>query len=554
MGMQSSVLHQNAAPLPPQPLDHFPLPTYPSTPQPLPPQPLCPHTLRSALLSSDSIVKSVTLSPSTSRSPPPLGSAGNVNDGRWKVTVIIEFEPSSSFPCLLDAQPAAQPPRGQAQLPLQNHFRHCRSNLTNLVPSSPLCEASLAAPKANNETSHVDFVRPPERLHPTLSRWLKNLDKFSRLVDRLQELASASPPDLRPQLHEQVAILRSSFKKQQERCVEFLRLTEEYANRYLLDISAEIQQQSSFLDILEKRLDMAKTLYALLRPLPEDFDLLREVDFVLNEIRRCYTELDKFWTEEIRRAAKALKTCRIDPDDAKRWGEFKASLEQIIESWKGTDLGTIASTLSPALAALEETLRKVRASTSIAFSPKKLALTLRVSCGLTQNRESCLTFFRCCIVFAETITASPTTFMAQPTFSRLRASNDLQERVVALGSEAAGVSNESATQFRGSRRVNSVYKRTLSLQRRTTHELNTLLENVSSWIVFADGLPNVPPGGIRLGLLHDLADAWERGRASVRKMLAALTDDSAERLRCQALSLTLRRPRFSRIKHLFSFA
>ncbi|KAI0299178.1 hypothetical protein BC826DRAFT_62584 [Russula brevipes] len=300
---------------------------------------------------------------------------------------------------------------------------------------------------------------------------------------------------------------------------------------------------------------------ALLQPLPEDFDLLREVDFVLNEIRRCYAELDKFWTEEIRRAADALKTRRVDPDDAKRWGEFKASLEQTTKSWKttnrgisiwsipqlptsGTDLGTIASTLSPALAALEETLRKVRASTSIAFSPKKLALALRVSCGSTQNRESCLTFFRRCIGFAKTITTSPTT---QPTFSRLRASNDLQERVVALESEAAGVSTESATQFRGSRRVNSVYKRTLSLQRRTTYELNSLLENGSSWIVFADGLPNVPPEGIRLGLLHDLADAWERGRASVRKMLAALTDDPADRLRCQALSLTLPRPRFSRL-------
>jgi hypothetical protein len=87
------------------------------------------------------------------------------------------------------------------------------------------------------------------------------MKKLSSLIDRLQELASAAPSDLRPQLHEQVDVLRSSFKKQQERCVEFLQLTEEYAGRYLLDISAEIQQQSSFLDMLEKRLDMAKTLH-----------------------------------------------------------------------------------------------------------------------------------------------------------------------------------------------------------------------------------------------------------------------------------------------------
>jgi predicted RNase H-like nuclease (RuvC/YqgF family) len=117
-----------------------------------------------------------------------------------------------------------------------------------------------SAHKADN-ASHVDFIRPPERLHPTLSCWLKNMKKLSSLIDRLQELASAAPSDLRPQLHKQVAMLRSSFKKQQERCVEFLRLTEEYADRYLRDISAEIEQQRSFLDMLEKRLDMAKTLH-----------------------------------------------------------------------------------------------------------------------------------------------------------------------------------------------------------------------------------------------------------------------------------------------------
>ena len=58
-----------------------------------------------------------------------------------------------------------------------------------------------------------------------------------------------------------MATLRASFERRRERCAEFLRLTEEYANRYLLDISAEIQQQSSFLDMLEKRLDMARSLY-----------------------------------------------------------------------------------------------------------------------------------------------------------------------------------------------------------------------------------------------------------------------------------------------------
>ncbi|KAI0293001.1 hypothetical protein B0F90DRAFT_192201 [Multifurca ochricompacta] len=100
----------------------------------------------------------------------------------------------------------------------------------------------------------------PEGLNPILSSWLKNIDKLSSLIDRLQNLASTAPPEHRSHLDKQVAALRATSKKQQDRHIHFLQLTEEYANRYLLDISAEIQQQSSFLDLLEKRLDMAKTL------------------------------------------------------------------------------------------------------------------------------------------------------------------------------------------------------------------------------------------------------------------------------------------------------
>ena len=102
---------------------------------------------------------------------------------------------------------------------------------------------------------------PLERLHPTLSSWLKNMNKLSSLIDGLEELARAAPSDCRPQLYRQIATLRMTFKNQQERCIHFLRLTKDYADRYLLDLSAEIQQQSSFLDILERRLDRAKTLY-----------------------------------------------------------------------------------------------------------------------------------------------------------------------------------------------------------------------------------------------------------------------------------------------------
>ena len=108
----------------------------------------------------------------------------------------------------------------------------------------------------------ISRIQPPqEELHPTLSSWLKNINKLDSLINRLQQLASSAPTDHRSQLLKKVAALRATFKKQQERCIEFLQLSEDYANKYLLDIDAEIRQQSTLLDNLEERLDAAKKLH-----------------------------------------------------------------------------------------------------------------------------------------------------------------------------------------------------------------------------------------------------------------------------------------------------
>ena len=101
----------------------------------------------------------------------------------------------------------------------------------------------------------------PDKLHPTLSSWLKNMNELSGLIDRLPELTSTAPEKYRSRLSSQVETLYATFKKQQERCIVILELSEEYATRYLLDISADIQQQSLFLEMLGKRLDMAKALH-----------------------------------------------------------------------------------------------------------------------------------------------------------------------------------------------------------------------------------------------------------------------------------------------------
>ena len=97
-------------------------------------------------------------------------------------------------------------------------------------------------------------------LHPTFLSWLKNMNALTSLINRLSEHAVTAPRDYRPQLNRQVAALRADFRNQQERCVSFLQLSKEYADRFLSDISEEIQQQRTFLEAMKKRIKMAKTL------------------------------------------------------------------------------------------------------------------------------------------------------------------------------------------------------------------------------------------------------------------------------------------------------
>ena len=111
------------------------------------------------------------------------------------------------------------------------------------------------------EQPHSRIQPPPDKLHPTLSSWLKNITKLDGLINRLQDLASSASIDHRPQLLNKVAALRETFKEQQERCIKFLQLSEDYANKYLRDIDAEIRQQSAVLDNLEERLEAAKKLH-----------------------------------------------------------------------------------------------------------------------------------------------------------------------------------------------------------------------------------------------------------------------------------------------------
>ena len=154
---------------------------------------------------------------------------------------------------------------------------------------------------------------PLERLQPTLSSWLKNMNKLSDLIDNLEELARAAPSDCRPQLYKQIATLRMTFKSQRERCIHFLRLTEEYADRYLLDISAEIQQQSSFLDILERRLDRAKTVYRQAIDLRKSYEAgtVNVMENVGKTGKAASSSLERSVTDSVDLSTIAAATCKL---------------------------------------------------------------------------------------------------------------------------------------------------------------------------------------------------------------------------------------------------
>jgi hypothetical protein len=111
------------------------------------------------------------------------------------------------------------------------------------------------------EQLHSRIQPPPDKLHPTLSSWLNNITKLEGLINRLQDLASSAAIEHRPQLLNKVAALRETFKEQEERCIKFLQLSEDYANKYLRDIDAEVRQQRALLDNLEERLEAAKKLH-----------------------------------------------------------------------------------------------------------------------------------------------------------------------------------------------------------------------------------------------------------------------------------------------------
>ena len=164
----------------------------------------------------------------------------------------------STPPCPAQEHIPSSP--GPPDKPLSDHMGESFSDNQQCVNATSIQSSSTQNHVPISQSSRSRIPTPPDKLHPTLSCWIKNMNKLSSLIDHLQELASSAPAENRSRLLNQIVVLPTTLKKQKEHLLEFLELSEEYANRYLLHISAEIQQQSSFLDKLNERLEAAKKL------------------------------------------------------------------------------------------------------------------------------------------------------------------------------------------------------------------------------------------------------------------------------------------------------
>ncbi|KAF8461764.1 hypothetical protein DFH94DRAFT_71123 [Russula ochroleuca] len=507
--------------------------------------------------------------------------------------------PSSPTQEHIPASPPTLPDR-----PLFDHIHEVSTDDRQCVNATSTSASPTQEHVPMSQSSALHIRTPPDKLHPTLSTWIKNMNKLSSLIDRLEELSSFGPTEHRSQLSNQVMALRATSKKQQDHFMEFLQLSEEYANRYLLDISAEIKQQSSFLEKLEGRLECAKKLRedaielqmlyesgtvatmqdlratALSRPLPEDHALFSEVDSVLTEIRRCYMEMDKFWTEEISRAIEALKMRRVDPTDFERWKNFHANLKQTTESWKNeppsgdaqilrrnnassskeADIGAIASSFSSAMGLLTSALDRLHSSGSLKYSQLGPSSIQRIYVTFAANKDVCLTLLQRCADYGVKLIGLPS--VALPTSLRVMTSQDLWERTMRLRFEMTEVSMEKAASVQGlssyhvtpfdghhrhkcslgSGKFNASYNKALSLEQKVTSGLNTLLEKLSSWPMVTNSLPDdvLLPDVITLEKHREL---WEKARYTVSVALAVLKNEPAPQSFYHSALLASTRPR-----------
>ncbi|KAI0038183.1 hypothetical protein FA95DRAFT_1284236 [Auriscalpium vulgare] len=322
-------------------------------------------------------------------------------------------------------------------------------------------------------------TRPWQSLNRTLSSWKKLMKRLSTAISHVEELAGTAPAEHQPYLQAQIVELHDALQRHQDRYEEFVKLSQEYAEQYLRDLSDEIRSQSAWLVLLERRLELAKTLRtnaldlkssfemgvckelkgvrAAVRacPLADEADLLKELDTLIGAIKACYVELDKFWADELRHVTRALKEHRIEPGEVDRWRKFESTLEGILDDGtKGTpaletsrpleldvkpkhqlDVPAVAVTLIPAIHAIQTSLSSARGFNRSIFSalkPKHLQSLQQVHYNVAQHNTRCMRFLGDCVTYARKAAESACAALSRPAFARIGAALGLRERATAL--------------------------------------------------------------------------------------------------------------------------
>ncbi|KAI0042174.1 hypothetical protein FA95DRAFT_610902 [Auriscalpium vulgare] len=305
------------------------------------------------------------------------------------------------------------------------------------------------------------------------------MTRLATAINHVEELVCTTSAEHQPSLRAQVVELRDIFTRHQNRYDEFVKLSKEYADQYLHDLSDEIRSQSAWLDLLERRLELAKTLRstavdlgasfakgvckelkgvrAAVRACPFDQEaaLFDGLDELIGVIKACYVELDKFWTDEVRHVTRALKERRIEQGEGQYWRGLGSTLDGAVNGHSQTPSDTLqslprfnasrshhkldapASTLIPAISAIQASLssaRTFRRDFSV-LKGKHLRCLEQVYLNVERNKQRCLQFFEGCVDYARKATESACAIFSRPKTERATTMLGLREKATTLFNE-----------------------------------------------------------------------------------------------------------------------
>ncbi|KAI0050097.1 hypothetical protein FA95DRAFT_684484 [Auriscalpium vulgare] len=300
------------------------------------------------------------------------------------------------------------------------------------------------------------------------------MTRLAKAVDRVEELTNSAAEDQCPPL---VPELRATLRKHEDRYREFVQLSKEYADRYLQDLSDEIRSQSAWLDLLERRLDLAKTrrrdtldlktsfdkdvwdelkvVHSAVRhcPLVEEAAVFKELKELVGKIQECYVELDKFWSGEVRHVTQMLKDSRMETVDRDRWRDIGEGIKRALVENETTsqphtqsevpvranagpyqqfDVGKIASVILPVISAAKRTISSARTFAREMFSvltAKHLRHVAAAYVNIERHKDRCVRFLKTNIAYAQTVV---NTMVPRPSYVRIAAAIDLRAKAAAL--------------------------------------------------------------------------------------------------------------------------